>query len=157
MKWVLLFIGILLILLLLCIIAHNTSNICPDSERHPQKLDNFKPSLINALEVIPHLNLILNVDKCENAHAMSLCSQNDITCLHIPFSQPYLPVDHVCRQLDQVYHVLDRALSQNQSVLLHCFSGENRSVVVAAYYLVRKYHWRLDDPCLLLSRPWFTQ
>lgn len=43
------------------------------------------------------------------------------------------------------YHFLDKVISQNENVLVHCFAGVSRSASLVIYYFMRKYGWTFDQ------------
>jgi len=55
---------------------------------------------------------------------------------------PNEPID---KYLDQCYQFIDDALSNCESVLVHCMAGISRSVTVVTYYLMKKFSLDVEN------------
>ena len=53
--------------------------------------------------------------------------------------------EYLKNNLSKIYTFIDEALSNNQSVLIHCTKGRVQSAIIVAYYLMKKYSRTKED------------
>jgi hypothetical protein len=49
------------------------------------------------------------------------------------------------------YYFIDKCISQKKNILVHCMAGSSRSVIVVAYYLMKKYNMNLDKALRIIK------
>jgi protein-tyrosine phosphatase len=53
-------------------------------------------------------------------------------------------LDEKCNVINRIYEFIETETLTGLSVLVHSFRGMNRSVVVCAAYLMKKFNWSVD-------------
>lgn len=54
-------------------------------------------------------------------------------------------INLMTKYLPDYVNIIDRALSQNKPVLVHCYAGRQRSACLIAAYLIYKYKYSIED------------
>ena len=56
----------------------------------------------------------------------------------------------MAKLLPQYVEIIDKSLTENKPVLVHCYAGRQRSASLIAAYLIYKYNYTLDEAYKLI-------
>ena len=85
------------------------------------------------------INVIINVTP-------DICNVfNDIKYFRIPVKNKAIYINFLRLSLLNIYALIDMCVTTRVGLLVHCKSGHRRSIIIVAYYLMRKFGLSLDE------------
>ena len=99
-----------------------------------------------------HINHIINVaDECDHKKYVENISYQKFDIIEY-FQRvketDFHDLNHV--NLEKVYELLDKYISNGENVLIHCAHGMSRSVSCVIYYLKKKYNMNTKEALLFI-------
>jgi len=80
---------------------------------------------------------IINVSDNINNHFEN---NTNYKYLRVPINNKYSDIIVLGEYLDIILNFINKAIINNEVVLIHCKKGHRRSAIIVAYYLMKKYN-----------------
>lgn len=110
-------------------------------------------SVLSDDDLMPNIDIIISLHGVPCSHEIKrYCF--DIADMNLDSDSPYFnsykkDVISIC---EQAASIINSALIDDMKVLVHCYSGINRSCLVVSYYMMKYLHHTFDQICSTLDR-----
>lgn len=154
---IVLFILAIMISFYLCILALHNKIECwtnPSSRFHnTEQYNKIIPNLyIGNIDSAKNLNFIKDkkikvIINCSNSIPNYFQYDTNIEYYRLAVDDSLLneDIELMTEYLPQYVNIIDKSLSQNKPVLVHCYAGRQRSACLIAAYLIYKYKYSIEE------------
>ncbi len=96
-----------------------------------------------------NIKVIIN---CSNTIPNQFVLNSDIEYYRLPVddSLEEYDIDLMAKLLPQYVEIINKSLTENKPVLVHCYAGRQRSAALIAAYLMYKYNYTIDEAYKLI-------
>ena len=105
----------------------------------------YLSNIIGAHYIIHDNSNILNISCVINCTKTipNYFEKNNITYMRVPVDDTTM--QNIEQYFDSTYNFIEKCISENKKILIHCYAGVSRSATILIAYLIRKNKWSLDN------------